>query len=170
MKDIKETNWKKYSDDSLKFILDQSEVRLSETITSFRQTADRSYILLAVLFSIISYAFSELIKENFDALILLAGGIISILLIRNNLFARKLMMKGITPEMCINKYFEKDIENQYRELIISRIITNNQSIEFNIKTINIATRSFKNSVLLFFIFAFLFGLVRFLLVSFPAIT
>jgi hypothetical protein len=160
----------KYTDESLEFILDQSEKLLKETFTSYRETINKSYIALGFYISIISFAINKVVNDNLSFiklipyLIIIAGIFNCIYIIWNNLFASEMKFIGSDPKCLINKFFEQFSEKkeQLRQYQLSKIADYNDGIEINKSQIDIRNDNFKWSVealLISMVISFIFFLL-----------
>lgn len=150
------TDWTKYSVDSIDFILSQSEKTMNETFVSYRENTNKSYAALAIYSGILSYCASSAI-EKFDSkvliffLILSIGMLLCIGIIFINLKPKKMAFIGSCKSLLCQDYYENNVnkEDQIKEYKIQTIETYDESIKDNLKQIVGQVEAFKISVQVF---------------------
>jgi len=160
--DYKSVSWDKYTDESLDFILDQSEKLLEETFKSFREVINKSYIALAIYVSIISYCYNEIIAYHTSIIktipycVLICGTGYCIYLIWDNLFPTKMSFLGSQPRVLIDRYFEQFSDNdQIRVYKASKIADYDEGISTNKIQIDKRNDNFKWSAKTLFMSIFI---------------
>lgn len=162
MKPIVVKNHTKYS---LEFIFNEADKMSTEILKSISENINKSFLLIAIYFSILSFSFIKLVENyNFLYLILVAGTIISSLILRHNIFPNIVVFKGSLPEKMINSYFD-DFSNEEldKEYLATQIETYNSAIVSNIITIKRMVNRFRYSIFCMLIFLGFFGIIYFFL-------
>ena len=135
---MQDKNWNLYSDDSITFMFSESSKMLEETFKSFRESLNRSFLIVAVYSGFVTFCFNEAIRTDNWAdwkcayVIMFIGVIISILRISKNLLPSSMFFLGTEPNQLTVPYFENvEIEKQLREMKISKIISHQKEIDLN---------------------------------------
>jgi hypothetical protein len=162
---MKEVNWSNYEKDSLDFVYKESTKMLEETLKSFRESSNKSYIALAVYSGILSYCFKEIVMQSvcLDSLpyiITGVGSVIAIILLWSNLMPKKMTLAGTQPKNLIHTFFEHESVkgNQLKEMIVTKIIDHDKAISENITQVVSRSNKFRQSVIVLLVSLFL-GLV-----------
>ncbi|MBG48944.1 MAG: hypothetical protein CML05_11715 [Pseudozobellia sp.] len=140
-----EIDLSKYSKHALEFIYKEAVEQLSQSFTSFRAIADRSYVAIGIYFSIISYCATQLIDEAYAKsdlfyYLLTISMFISSGLIFKNLLPSKMTMPGCKPRKLIHPYYEKKDVEQIELYYKQRIVDLNQGIENNASVVTTFSR------------------------------
>jgi hypothetical protein len=150
------TNWSKYSDESIDFILSQSEKTMNETIVAYRENTNKSYAALAFFGGILSYSISQIIKmDNQDSfsyfLLLSIEMFFCIGIIFVNLKPKKMGFIGSYKSLLCQDYYENEVSKneQIKEYKIQTIDTYDEAIKDNLKQIVKQIKALKLSVQVF---------------------
>jgi len=137
--ELRQDQWDKISDESLTFILSESDTYLQETITSFREVVNRCYYTIGVYFALFAYSATELIKlsesNSFKYIpysVILLGALTGIILILYTLLPKKMMLIGTQAKYLLqNEFLKLSGNKQIREYKIQTIINSNDGCEKN---------------------------------------
>lgn len=134
---MEEIDLKKYSEKSLDFIHRQSEKLLEETINSFKEVTNKSYIIISVYFSVQVFSLKQIIQEESSKyLILLVSFLIPIVFIFKNIFPGKIQRVGTKGSLLIDEFYEdENYDSQIKLYYSTRIEDVEESIEINLKEI-----------------------------------
>lgn len=105
------TDWSKYSNESIDFILSQSEKTMNETFLSYRENTNKSYAALAIFISLLSYCITSIIAKSNEKsiiyLLLISVGILfSIGIIFINLNPKRMAFIGSCKSLLCQDYYE----------------------------------------------------------------
>jgi hypothetical protein len=150
------TDWSKYSNESIDFILSQSEKTMNETFVSYRENTNKSYSALAIFSGILSYCVSQMIEKSNENsllyLILLSVGMaFCIGIIFMNLKPKKMAFIGSCQSLMCQEYYENDVkkDDQIKEYKIQTIETYDEAIKDNLVQIVKQVEAFKLSIQVF---------------------
>jgi sensor histidine kinase YesM len=150
------TDWSKYSNEAIDFILSQSEKTMKETFVSYRENTNKSYAALAIFSGLLSYCITHIIDKGQEKifvyfLFLSIGMVFCIGIIFLNLKPNKMTFIGSRKSLLCQEYYEKDItqDQQIKEYKIQTIETYDEAIEENQQQIVCQVKAFKISVYLF---------------------
>ena len=150
------TDWSKYSDGSIDFILSQSEKTMNETFVSYRENTNKSYAALAVFSGLLSYCIANIVENNnqdsFTYFLLLAIGMTgSIVIIFVNLKPKKMAFLGSCKSLLCQDYYENEVskDEQLKEYKIQTIETYDEAIKDNLQQIVSQVEAFKISIYVF---------------------
>lgn len=151
---IEKTDWSKYSDESIDFILSQSEKTMNETIVSYRENTNKSYAALAIFSGLLSYCVANIVNKDDGLLYFLLFGVgllICIVIVFVNLTPKNMWFIGSSKSLLCQDYYENEVskENQLNAYKIQTIETYDESIKDNMKQITRQVNAFKKSVLVF---------------------
>ncbi len=168
---IKKTDWSKYSDGSIDFILSQSEKTMNETFVSYRENTNKSYAALAIFSGILSYCIANIIDKTHENsftyfLLLSIGMVFCIGIIFVNLKPKKMTFLGSCKSLLCQDYYENHVtqEEQLKEYKIQTIETYDEAIKDNLTQIISQVESFKISVYVF-LATFLATFITFLVIG-----
>ena len=154
MKDLDLNKQTKYS---LEFILSEGDKHFTEILNSINQNSNRSFLLFGVYLSLITFSFTQIISNNYEYIILFFGATISSLILKNNLFPNKREIKGSSPSVFNNSYFDSfDNEELEKEYIATQIYSYNDSIDINKHLIDKMVKRYMNSIYVVFLFILFF--------------
>ena len=144
-------NWDKYDEKELDFILNNSTKILEETVKSFRETTNKSYIALGFYVSIISYCVNKIFTDNtyLFYLIPISGISICLYCLWSTLLPSKLMFQGVLPQNLINEDFEEIGEHKMYSYKVNIIVDYNNGAIENINTVKTRVSLFKKSIKIF---------------------
>ncbi len=143
-----ETDYSKFSDQFIQFAFDESTKSLERTIDSFREIINKSYIGVAVYFSVLIYFFEHR-DQPWPFLMIALISAACTFWIWPNLMPSKMYEVGTEPEFSMNQFYASiDQNSQLREIQISKIENNERAIKHNYKEIDLRYRRFKYSSLL----------------------
>ncbi|WP_347053591.1 hypothetical protein [Flavobacterium olei] len=155
----------KHTKNTLEFIFNEADKMATEILKSLAENTSKSFILVAIYSSILSYSFFQIVDKSYLYLILLVGCSISTVILGKNLFPNKIVIKGSLPEIMIDEYFNSfSGEELEKEYLATQIENYNLAINQNRKTIEKMVSRFKNSIYSMLVFMLIF-LVWFLLSS-----
>ncbi len=159
------TNWDKYSDESIDFALSEAKELLNESIIAFREMANKSYGALAVYSAFISYGLTELSSSHFSNIpyyALIFGSLICIYVFRKNVLPQRLNKAGTLPQNLINEYYEKEVPEgkQLRYYKIGKIRSLNSDIIENNALNKKRTDNFGFSAIISLITLLCFGVIK----------
>lgn len=161
MNNIDINNHTKYS---LEFIFGEADKLASEITKSISENVNKSFLVVALYSSILSYSFFQVVKGEYLYLCLLIGCVISIIILRKNLFPFKIVLRGSLPELMFDNYFNSfSNEELEKEYLATQIQSYNYALNHNQETIKKMVNRFKKSVysMVFFLFLFISGLCFF---------
>ena len=151
-----ETDWSKYSNESIDFILAQSEKSMNETFVSYRENTNKSYAALAIYSSLLSYCIAKIVTDenvkSYVYLFVLSLGMLScIIIIFSNLNPKKMSFIGSCKSLLCQDYYENDVnkEEQFKEYKIQTIETYDEAIKDNYKEVVSQIEYFNISVCVF---------------------
>ena len=154
--ELRNTDWSKYSDSSIDFILSQSEKTMNETFVSYRENTNKSYAALAIFSGLLSYSVANIIdkthENSFMYFLLMAIGMtICIGIIFVNLKPKKMTFLGSCKSLLCQDYYEKEVskDEQLKEYKIQTIDTYDEAIKDNLTQIIGQVEAFKISVYVF---------------------
>lgn len=151
------TDWEKYSDESLDFMISESEKLLSETFTSYREMTNKSYALFGYYMAVLAYCCKVIFEQASTPLltpflITIIGIVFSVWILWNNLTPRNLSYLGSKPIKMTHKDFEtEDQKEQLRLYKISKIGANNEAITDNDNENDRRSVKFKVSIRVFLV-------------------
>ncbi len=151
---MQDRKWELYDDDALAFVFTESSKMLDETFKSFRESLNRSFIIVAVYSGFISFCFNEIIKPRSFELwkwsywLMFLGILYAIWVIRKNILPSQMYFSGTNPSKLIGGYFDSQ-EDKKREMIISKIIEHDIAILANTEQITTRANRFKKSIKIF---------------------
>jgi len=163
------TNWSKYSDDSIDFILSQSEKLMQEIFVSYRENTNKSYGALAIYVATLSYSINKIIElkivtQSLFYIGLTIGTSLSIILLFINLYPQKMNFIGSYKSLLCQDYYENNVNKneQIREYKIQQIESLDYSVKINMSNTITQIKLFKSSVavfvstliIIFFLFCF----------------
>ncbi len=150
------TDWSKYSDDAIDFVLSQSEKLMQEIFVSYRENTNKCYGALAIYAATLSYSVTKLIESSINNqslyyIVLSIGTVFSIILLFINLYPQKMNFIGSYKSLLCQDYYENSVEKkeQIREYKIQQIESLDSSVKKNISYTIIQIKLFKSSVALF---------------------
>lgn len=153
---IEKTDWSKYSDGSIDFILSQSEKTMNETFVSYRENTNKSYAALAIFSGLLSYCIANIVdkahENSFAYYLLLAIGMVFCTgIIFVNLKPKKMAFLGSCKSLLCQDYYENHVtqEEQLKEYKIQTIVTYDDAIKDNLHQIVGQVEAFKISVYVF---------------------
>jgi len=157
MEPISTKNHTKYT---LELILSESDKHFTEVSDSISKISNRSFYLFALYLSLITFSFSEIIKQDYEYFILLIGTIVSCFILKNNLFPLKKEIKGSKPSDIVLPYFDdfknEDLDKEYLSTLIESY---DASIELNKDLIKKMVKKYSNSFINLIVFVFVFFFV-----------
>jgi hypothetical protein len=150
------TDWSKYSDEAIDFILSQSEKTMNESFASYRENTNKSYAALAIFSSLLSYCIANIVgKTNENSfvyyLLLSIGMAFCIGIIFANLKPKKMAFLGSCKSLLCQDYYENHVkkEEQLKEYKIQTIETYDDAIKVNLRQIVCQVEAFKISTYVF---------------------
>lgn len=152
---MNDVNWSLYDSESLKFIYSESSKRMDESVKSFRENSNKGYIALAVYIGLVASSFKTIASvgitfSTFHHLVFCIGAGVAALCLRHCIFPMTLHLPGTNPANLISSYFDaKKGEEQNRELLITKIIDNEQAIKDNLSQVALRVQGFNLSVKVF---------------------
>ena len=152
---------KKHTKYSLELIFNEADKMSTELLGSIAENTNKSFILIAIYFSVLSYSFFKVIEDyNFMYFILILGSILGCFVLRKNIFPNTICIKGALPENMIQEYFssftEEDLDKEY---LATQIESYNYAMTENKETIENMVNRFKKSIYIVFSSFFLFSLI-----------
>lgn len=154
MKIIDITNKTKYS---LEFIFSESDKLSSELTKSISENANKSFLVVAFYSSILSFSFFKVAEEKYLYLTLLVGTILSIIILRKNLFPSKIVLRGSLPELMFDNYFNSFSDEELdKEYLATQIQSYNYALNHNQENIKNMVNRFRKSIYCMLIFLLLF--------------
>lgn len=142
-------DFSKFSNEYLQFAFEEADKALSESLVSYREIINKSYLAIAFYISALVFFIGHL-KESEAYIFLSAISVVCILWIANNLFSSKMYSPGTEPSYTIHSYYQ-DKPDQIREVLISKIIHINEAIKCNYKEVGRRNNTFKWSAATFII-------------------
>jgi hypothetical protein len=163
--DFKNVSWDKYSDGAIDFIYNEANELLSQTILSFRQMSNKSYIAFALYSAFISYCLTNLSAAHFNNIpyyLLITGCLTSIYTFRKNILPGKISKSGLLPENLINTFYEKEVprDSVVRYYKIGKIMSLNTAIKKNLGYNKDRTEDFGYSAIIIVISLLSFGVLK----------
>ncbi len=161
---MKPIDIEKHTKSSLEFIFCEADKMASEILKSLSENINKSFLLVAFHTSIVSYAFFQVIENDYMYGVLMIGEVISISLLHRNLFPSTIIVKGSLPQNMIHKYFEGfSDENLEKEYLATQIQNYNKAIIHNEAIIVKLVVRFKRSIycLIMTLALFLLGICSF---------
>lgn len=152
---------KKHTKYSLELIFNEADKMSTELLGSIAENTNKSFILIAIYFSVLSYSFFKVIEDyNFLYFILILGPLLGCFVLRKNIFPNTICIKGALPENMIQEYFssftEEDLDKEY---LATQIESYNYAMTENKETIEKMVNRFKISIYVVLSSFFLFGLI-----------
>ena len=152
-------NIEKYDVPALEFVFQESSKFLEETLKSFRESINKSFIVLAVYSGFMPYCFEKIANGNFELttiiyVVIFLGSLVSLIIILPNLLPSQMNFQGTEPDKLINEYFEQEIfkEQQRKQMLRVKIQDHQTAIFENKQNISIRVRRFKISIFVFITF------------------
>lgn len=161
---MKELDISNYSKSSLEFIFSEADKMAYHILNSISEIRKKSFLLFALMSSVLSYSFIKTTENELTYLILIIGSLVSLLFLRKNLFPSKISFSGALPENLINEYFDnfRD-EILEKEYLATQIQSYNSAMNKNKDLMEKMVGRFKVSTILMLISFLLFGFVYFVL-------
>ncbi|KVV15293.1 hypothetical protein [Flavobacterium sp. TAB 87] len=154
MKNINITNQTKYS---LEFIFSEADKLATELTKSISENTNKSFFVVAFYSSILSFSFFQMAKGEYLYFILLAGCILSIIILHKNLFPSMIALKGSLPELMFDSYFDSFLNEELeKEYLATQIESYNYALNHNKENIKNMVNRFKKSIYCMLIFLFFF--------------
>lgn len=157
----------KHTKYSLELIFSEADKMATELLGSIAENTNKSFILIAIYFSILSYSFFKVIENHsFLYFILIIGTIAGSLFLRKNIFPNTICFKGALPENMIQEYFSSFSEESLdKEYLATQIESYNCAMIENKETIEKMVKRFKKSIYIVLFSFSLFGLISAFLFS-----
>ncbi len=152
---------KKHTKYSLELIFSEADKMSTDFLRAISENTNKSFILIAIYFSILSYSFFKVIENyNFMYFILIFGSVIGCFILRKNIFPNTICLKGALPENMIQDYFSSFLEEELdKEYLATQIESYNYAIIENKEIIEKMVKRFKISIYIVFFSFILFSLV-----------
>lgn len=172
---MKDVNWSLYNLESLKFIHTESSKRIEESVKSFRENSNKAYIALAVYTGLVASSFKAVASDGISFgtlhhLVFCIGAGVAALCLRHCIYPKKLHLPGTDPSLLVSPFFESKNEvEQNRELLITKIIDNEQAIKDNLSQVTLRVQGFNLSVKVFAASILLGGIIGILTMSYNRI-
>ncbi|SHG47473.1 hypothetical protein SAMN05444396_1202 [Flavobacterium segetis] len=151
----------KHTKYSLELIFNEADKMSTDLLGSISENVNKSFILLAIYFSVLSFSFFKIIENyNFLYSILIIGTLLGCYVLRKNIFPNTICLKGALPEIMLQDYFssftEEDLDKEY---LATQIESYNYAMIENKKTIEKMVIRFKKSIYIVLFSFFLFGFI-----------
>ncbi|MEX6627590.1 hypothetical protein [Tenacibaculum salmonis] len=154
---MKEINIENQTKNSLEFIFNEANKHFTEILNSVNRNINRSFVLLGIYITLITFSFSKIITQDYEYIVLLVGGVISILFIRRNIFPNNREIIGASPSRFFLEYFDSfKGEGLEKEYLISTILSYEDSMDINKTLITKMVKRYKNSIYCFILFLVVF--------------
>ena len=131
----------KFSSDYLKLAYEEAEKALLESLLSYREIINKSYIAAAFYVSAIVYLI-DMNEISAFRIILSIASAISCFIILLNLISAKMYSPGTEPRYSVHEYFLNS-ENQIDKFLVTRLEDVDQKINFNYKEVGKRNARFK---------------------------
>jgi hypothetical protein len=152
---------KKHTKYSLELIFNEADKMSTDLLGYISENVNKSFILLAIYFSVLSFSFFKIIENyNFLYSLLIIGTLFGCYVLRKNIFPNTICLKGALPENMIQDYFssftEEDLDKEY---LATQIESYNYAMIENKKTIEKMVNRFKKSIYIVLFSFLLFGFI-----------
>ena len=141
----------KYTDESLHFIFNEAVKHDDAINDTFRNINNKSYILLASLFTIMGWTISIMNSAQHDTSFFITFVVLlvhPVYILQKNLRPRTWRYPGAEPKLLMHEWFTNTKNTlQYRELLIQRIEDLQLSIDQNGQELALSTKRLKLALL-----------------------
>lgn len=113
---LKNTDWTKYSDEAIDFMLLEGNDSLDFSLNSFREMTNKSYGLITIYLALISYGFNQITVcpvTSIPYYFLSFCIFVALILLYKNITPNQIDY-GVKPEVYVNEYYEKEISKDYQ--------------------------------------------------------
>lgn len=152
----------KQTKDSLIFIFEEANKHANQVFNSIRESVNKTYLLLAICVSSLTFSFFNLFEEEYSYSIIFVGSVLGICFSYKNLFPSKRMYLGSLPETMLKPYFNRfrgeDLE---KEILAAQIESYNESIKTNLGVLTKVVDRYKRSFIVLLLSFIFFGVTFF---------
>ena len=157
---MEETSIENHTKHSLELIFTEADKLSTHFLNSIKSNTSRSFFLIGIYISIITYSFFEILKYNFEYVLLLIGGVISLFVLFKNIIPDEISFRGVYPDAMLSSYFT-DFKGVKLEIEVVNVLIRkyNKDIKGNKILINIMTNRYLKSIKIMAISFIVFSIV-----------